>query len=218
MRASEFITNPDGSVYHLHLHAEDLADTILLVGDQNRVPMVSKHFDRLDVQKSKREFQTHTGWIGAKRLTVLSTGIGTDNVDIVLNEVDALVNLDPVTHDVRDDLQCLRFIRLGTSGTLRREIAVDSLVLSRGGLGLDCLDVFYNSDQLTTPAWFTNLKEALGAHPIMRAAYGVNGADGLLEHFRQLGPAGVTVTCSGFYGPQGRTIRLETPMSTFLDL
>ena len=127
--ASELVLNPDGSVYHLHLRPEHIAKDIIIVGDQDRVKEVSKHFDRIEFQTSKREFVTHTGYIGNKRLTVLSTGIGTDNIDIVFNELDALVNIDLNTRIPKKDLQSLNIIRVGTSGALQKDIPIDSIVL-----------------------------------------------------------------------------------------
>ena len=141
---SELILNPDGSVYHLNLKPAQIANTIITVGDPGRVATVSKHFDNIEHRVEKREFVTHTGTFQNRRLTVLSTGIGTDNIDIVLNELDALVNIDLETRQIRDDLKSLSIIRLGTSGTLHADIPVDSLVLSSHGLGLDNVLHYYS--------------------------------------------------------------------------
>lgn len=126
IEASELILNPDGSIYHLNLLPEDIADTIFLVGDPDRVEEVSRYFDSIEIKKQKREFVSHTGYIGKKRLTCLSTGIGTDNIDIVLNELDALVNIDLKTRLVKTDLKSLNLIRIGTCGSLQHDIPVDS--------------------------------------------------------------------------------------------
>src|SRR5210317_1260145 len=134
---SELILNPDGSIYHLNLQPEQLADTILLVGDQDRVPRVSQYFDKIDFKIQKREFATHTGRVGAKRVSVISTGIGTDNIDIVINELDALVNIDLKTRMEKEEKTSLNLIRIGTSGTLAGHIPVDTKLISAYGIGLD---------------------------------------------------------------------------------
>ena len=140
---TELILNKDGSVYHLALHPEDIADIVLHVGDPERVSMVSDYFDTIELKKTKREFVTHTGTYKGKRLTVLSTGIGTDNIDIVYNELDALVNIDLKTRKVKDKLKSLELIRIGTSGALQIDIPVDSFLFSTFGMGLDGLLNFY---------------------------------------------------------------------------
>ena len=148
-KESELILNPDGSIYHLHLRPENIANDIIFVGDPDRVPKVSKHFDRIEFKTNKREFVTHTGFIGKKRLTVLSTGIGTDNIDIVLNELDALVNINLENRTEKENKTALNIIRIGTSGTLVEDVACDSILYSEFGLSLDGLMNFYkyeNSD------------------------------------------------------------------------
>ncbi|MDC3209820.1 hypothetical protein OAT96_03670 [Chitinophagales bacterium] len=149
MEASELVLNEDGSVYHLHLKPEHIADDIIIVGDQDRVKDVSKHFDSIEFRTNKREFVTHTGYIGKKRLTVLSTGIGTDNIDIVFNEIDALVNIDLETRRAKTSLKSLNIIRIGTSGSLQKDIPIDSILLSSHGLGLDGLMNFYQGINTT---------------------------------------------------------------------
>lgn len=136
---TDLILNADGSVYHLNILPEDLADTIITVGDPDRVAKVSQHFDRVELKKSKREFITHTGTIGTKRITVLSTGIGTNNIDIVLNELDALVNVDFNTRLPKTYLKSLEIIRIGTSGAIQEDIAIDSILVSEFALGLDVM-------------------------------------------------------------------------------
>ncbi|MFK7933389.1 MAG: phosphorylase, partial [Saprospiraceae bacterium] len=140
---SELILNPDGSVYHLHLRPEQIATTIITVGDPDRVAAVSKHFDRIDTRVQKREFVTHTGELGGKRLSVISTGIGTDNIDIVLNELDALVNIDLQTREIKKDLTSLNLIRIGTSGSMQADVEVDSFLATETALGMDGLLNFY---------------------------------------------------------------------------
>ena len=144
---SELILNKDGSVYHLHLRPENVANTIITVGDPDRVTAVSKYFDRIEFKTQKREFVTHTGYIGKKRITVISTGIGTDNIDIVWNELDALVNVDFETRSTLDKKTVLQFIRIGTSGSLQTDLPIDSLLISTGGLGLDNLLHFYGAQE-----------------------------------------------------------------------
>ncbi|HUQ96502.1 MAG TPA: hypothetical protein VM010_02480, partial [Chitinophagaceae bacterium] len=144
---SELILNTRGAVYHLNLRPDELASTIITVGDPDRVATVSKHFDRIEVQQHHREFVTHTGWIGSKRITVLSTGIGPDNIDIVLNELDALVNIDLETRLVKEEHTALQIIRLGTAGSLQQQVPIDSFVVSAYGLGLDNLLNYYRLEQ-----------------------------------------------------------------------
>ena len=141
--SSELILNTDGSVYHLNLLPEDIGDTIFFVGDPDRVKDVSKHFDRIETKKQKREFVTHTGYIGAKKYSVISTGIGTDNIDIVINELDALVNVDLKSKQVLPNLKQLTFIRIGTSGALQKHIEINSLLLSKAAIGMEGLQHFY---------------------------------------------------------------------------
>ena len=140
---ADLILNQDGSIYHLNLLPEDVADTVITVGDPDRVSEVSRYFDRIELKKGKREFITHTGYIASKRITVLSTGIGTDNIDIVLNELDALVNIDFKTRKVKNELKSLEIIRIGTSGTVQDDIPMDSILVSEYGLGLDALMQYY---------------------------------------------------------------------------
>ncbi|RYE36989.1 MAG: phosphorylase, partial [Sphingobacteriales bacterium] len=144
---ADLILNPDGSVYHLNLLPEDIADTIITVGDPERVSEVSGFFDRIELQKGKREFLTHTGYIGKKRLTVLSTGIGTDNIDIVLNELDALVNIDLKTRTEKAKKKSLEIIRVGTSATIQEDINIDSILVSEFALGMDSLIYYYSNNQ-----------------------------------------------------------------------
>ena len=140
---SELILNPDGSIFHLKIHPEDIADTLILVGDPNRVGMVSAFFDSLEIKKSNREFVTHTGTYKDKRLTVLSTGIGTDNIDIVLNELDALVNIDLKNRSLKEDLSQLKLVRIGTTGGIQKDIPMNSFILSRYAVGFDTVLNFY---------------------------------------------------------------------------
>ena len=206
---SELILNPDGTIYHLHLLPDHISDTIICVGDPERVVMVSEHFDSVEVEIRRREFVTHVGYYRGRRLTVVSTGIGTDNVDIVLNELDALVNIDFMTRQVRphDEQMRLRIIRIGTSGALQADIPVGSALVTEHAVGLDSLMQYYPLVETGLEvAVATELQQAL---QLPQRPYCVRGADLLCE---QLGAGlthGNTLTCPGFYGPQGRRLRLD---------
>lgn len=206
---SELIINPRGAVYHLDLRPEEIAGTVITVGDPDRVKEISKHFDSIEVKRQHREFISHTGRVGQKRLTVLSSGIGPDNIDIVLNELDALVNIDFETREIKKQLGSINIIRIGTSGSLQEDIPVDSFVASTHGLGVDNLLNFYrhqhNDEELQLIHSFvthTQIHNQIG-HP-----YISSGAASLLKHFVKDFHRGITVTCPGFYGPQGRVLRL----------
>ena len=206
---SELIINSRGAVYHLDLRPEELAGTVVTVGDPDRVREVSKYFDSIEVKRQHREFISHTGLIGRKRITVLSSGIGPDNIDIVLNELDALVNIDFETREIRKQLRSINIIRLGTSGSLQENIPVDSIVASTHGLGLDNLLNFYRMEQNDEEK---QLLHSFVTHTQIHGPIGQpyinNGAPSLLKHFVHGFHHGITVTCPGFYGPQGRILRL----------
>lgn len=200
--ASELILNPDGSVYHLNLFPHEIADLILLVGDPERVPQISKHFDRIDMKRQKREFVTHTGSIGSRQISVISTGIGTDNIDIVLNELDILANIDLSNREIKSLNRDLFLVRVGTSGALQADIEVDSMLVSTHGLGLDNLLWYYRVEH---DADVKYLAEDLGLDFVK--PYLFNASDELLNKFNEKSLRGITATCSGFYGPQGRQLR-----------
>lgn len=206
---SELIINSRGAVYHLDVRPEELATTILTVGDPDRVAQVSKYFDTIEYKCQHREFITHTGTIGNKRISVISTGIGPDNIDIVVNELDALVNIDFETRLVKNQLTQLQIIRLGTSGSLQADIPVDSYVASTHGLGLDNLLNFYrlehNEEERQLLQSFTTHSQL---HMQVTNPYISSASASLLKHFVQGYHHGITVTCPGFYGPQGRVLRL----------
>lgn len=206
---SELIINSRGAVYHLNLRPEELADTIITVGDPDRVANVSKHFDHIECKFEHREFITHTGMIGSKRLSVVSTGIGTDNIDIVLNELDALANINFETRTVNPQLKRLKIVRVGTSGSLQKHIPVDSFVASTHGIGIDNLLNFYkqdnNDEEHAILQSFINHTK-LGKH--VSTPYIASAAPGLQKYFVDGFYQGITVTCPGFYGPQGRVLRL----------
>lgn len=205
---SELIINPRGAIYHLDVRPEELAHNIITVGDQDRVKEVSKHFDTIEVMRQHREFITHTGLIGNKRISVVSTGIGPDNIDIVLNELDALVNIDFETRTIRPELTHLNIIRLGTSGSLQADIPVDSFVASTHGLGIDNLMNFYlyennEEEKQLIHSFITQTQLHSKFSPYISGA-----SAALIRHFVDGYHQGITVTCPGFYGPQGRVLRL----------
>ena len=206
---SELIINSRGAVYHLDIRPEELASTIILVGDPDRVKKVSAHFDRIEFRNQHREFISHTGTIGNRRFTVLSTGIGPDNIDIALNELDALVNIDFETRMIKEQLQSLRLVRFGTSGSLQAHIPVDSFVASSHGLGLDNLLNYYgydkSADELAIAEAFVH---QTGLSSQVTLPYVFEGSRELLSKFSEGFHQGITVTCPGFYGPQGRVLRL----------
>ncbi len=216
---SELIINADGSVYHLHLRPEQIADTIITVGDPGRVKEVTRHFDSIEHTVQYREFLTQTGVIGSKRLTVLSTGIGTDNIDIVFNELDALANIDLNTRTVKGNLKSLEIIRLGTSGAVSEEVELDSLLLSESAIGIEGLMTYY--DQQASPQE-AELAAAFRSHmqatmPAM-APYAAFADEGLLQRFDKMGRRGLTLTAPGFYAPQGRHLRVSSRASELFSL
>ena len=218
LNASELILNQDSSIYHLNLLPSDIADTIITVGDPDRVEHVSKFFDVVYLRKQKREFCTHTGSLKGKRITVISTGIGTDNIDIVLNELDALVNIDFETRTVKAKKTTLEIIRIGTSGAIQPDIPVNSFLMSEYAIGLDGLLHFYKSEHIQ----HTDIQEAFIAQtkwsPTKSRPYAVKYdaelAKKILSERIQLG---FTATNVGFYGPQGRTLRLENEDNNLVD-
>jgi len=214
---SELIINNRGAIYHLDLKPEELADTVITVGDPGRVAIVSKHFDSIEYEGHHREFVSHTGHVGKKRITVTSTGIGPDNIDIVLNELDALKNIDFETRTIKPVHTPLTIIRLGTSGALQADIAVDSLVAGTHGLGLDNLLNFYrvqsnDEEQLMLQQFIAHTQLTGNIQP-----YLASGSTHILKHFVDGFHQGITVTCPGFYGPQGRILRLGISNPSLVD-
>lgn len=206
---SELIINDRGAVYHLDLRPDEIAGTVITVGDPDRVKEVSKHFDSIELKRQHREFISHTGYVGKKRITVLSSGIGPDNIDIVINELDALVNIDFETRTIKDKLSSLNIIRIGTSGSLQADIPVDGFVASTHGLGIDNLLNFYrhehnDEEQALLHSFITHTQ----IHGQIGNPYITSGAGSLIKHFVKDFHHGITVTCPGFYGPQGRILRL----------
>lgn len=206
---SELILNKRGAVYHLDLLPEELAPVIITVGDPDRVKEVSKYFDETECKSKHREFVTHTGRLGNKRISVVSTGIGTDNIDIVMNELDALVNIDFATRTIKKELSSLQIIRIGTAGSLQEDIPVDHWVASTHGIGTDNLLHFYrieNNDEENQLMQSFTTQIQLHSHTAL--PYISSASVGLIKHFVEGFHQGITVTCPGFYGPQGRILRL----------
>ena len=210
IQSSELILNPDGSVYHLNCKPENIAHDIIFVGDQNRVEKITKFFDTIEFSTQKREFKTQTGTYKGRRLSVISTGIGPDNIDIVMNELDALVNVDFATRQPRKELISLNIIRVGTSGSLQADIPTDSMVMSKFGLGLDNMMHSYLMDEITHPeiedAFIkqTNWDLKKGRPYVIACS---EKLEKLIESDKIF--KGLTATAPGFYGPQGRVVRLD---------
>ena len=210
IKSSELILNRDGSVYHLNLKPEHVAHDIIFVGDQNRVEKITKSFERIEFSTQKREFKTQTGIFKGKRITVMSTGIGPDNIDIVMNELDALVNIDLETKMPKEKLISLNIIRIGTSGSLQADIPVDSFVLNTFGLGVDNMLRSYLIDEVTNK----ELEDAFIKHTNWDAKKGRPYAIACSEKLEKIIESdkmfkGITATAGGFYGPQGRILRLS---------
>lgn len=210
IQSSELILNPDGSVYHLNLLPEHIAQDIIFVGDQNRVEKITQFFDSIEFSTQKREFKTQTGIFKGKRITVMSTGIGPDNIDIVMNELDALVNIDLKTRKPKEKLTSLNIIRIGTSGSLQADIPVDSFVMGKFGLGLDNMLRSYLIDEITEIAMedafilHTNWDLRKGRPYIISCSEKLEKRMESDKIFK-----GITGTAGGFYGPQGRVLRLD---------
>jgi uridine phosphorylase len=205
----DLIVNADGSVYHLCMRPEDLADTVIVVGDPERVSDISSRFTRVESRRSNREFISHTGEVRGKRITVLSTGIGPDNIDIVMHELDALANFDLKTRTEKSDRRVLSIIRIGTSGSIQPDVKINSFSLATHACGLDNLLYFYQGmkgvcDQEMSDAFTSQVDW----HPDLSRPYFIKGDGKLVEKFRPFTVSGITVTAPGFYGPQGRFLRL----------
>ncbi len=213
---TDLILNADGSVYHLNLLPEDIAPTVITVGDPDRVSEVSKHFDSIELRKGKREFITHTGYLGSKRISVVSTGIGTDNIDIVLNELDALVNIDLASRKVKEQLNSLTIVRIGTSGAIQTHIPIDTILVSEYALGLDALMLYYGysntaQEQELVEALNTQVPELEKLNP-----YFTSAGKSLLDRIGKGLQKGITVTAPGFYAPQGRNLRYSSRITDLI--
>lgn len=210
IQVSELILNPDGSIYHLNLKPENIAEDIIFVGDQDRVEKVTAYFDSIEFTTQKREFKTQTGTYKGKRITVISTGIGPDNIDIVLNELDALVNIDFATRKVKERLTSLNIIRIGTSGSLQATIPVDSIVMSQYAIGLDNMLRSYCIDEISNAEIENAFIEQTNWDIKKGKPYVIPSSKTLENHFYSVEiQKGFTATSGGFYGPQGRVLRLN---------
>lgn len=207
---SELIINDDGSIFHLHLRPEDIADTVILVGDPGRVGLVASYFDSTESERGNREFVTATGVYKGRRISVVSTGIGTDNIDIVVNELDALVNIDLGTRTVKERKTRLTLLRLGTCGAVQDDIRIGDFILSRTSVGFDGLLNFYaGRDSVSDLPMEKAFREHTGWDEKLPAPYFVNCSDTLAELFAAETISGITVSAPGFYGPQGRALRIS---------
>lgn len=208
IQSSELIINNRGAIYHLDLLPDEIGDTIITVGDPFRVEKVSKYFDRIEHKSHHREFITHTGWIGSQKISVVSTGIGTDNIDIVFNELDALVNIDLENRTEKKEKKSLQIIRIGTSGSLQKDVQVDSIVASNYAIGIDNLLHYYarQYDQHENDL-LAQFKSQVNISPSIQP-YATTGSAIMLSKFAASFHCGITITCPGFYGPQGRVLRM----------
>lgn len=221
IKNSELILNPDGSIYHLNLQPEDIGDLIITVGDQDRVEKVSKYFDEIVFETQKREFKTQTGIYKGKKVSVISTGIGIDNIDIVINELDAIANIDLSTRKPKESHRQLTFVRMGTSGSVQADIPVDSFVVSSAGLGFDGLVHFYEHKNMLNDEATNAIINHLQLSKKIAEPYIVDADEKLVNHFKSLNDQrvhfGYTGTNIGFYGPQGRVLRLPLAEKQMMD-
>ncbi len=218
IESSELIINSDGSVFHLHLCPEELADNIILVGDPNRVELVASFFSKVEVKKASREFVSITGEYKGKRVTALSTGIGTDNIDIVLNELDALANIDFSTRTIKDKKRALNILRIGTSGAIQPDIPLGSYVLSHISVGCDGLLNWYDNRDLISDL---QMEEAFKKHTNwlhnLPSPYFAKAGSEMIKKMEDFTIKGVTISASGFYAPQGRVLRLPLSMPNMVE-
>ena len=215
---SELIINSDGSVFHLHLKPEELADTVILVGDPGRVDMVSEFFEDKEFRHQSREFVSVTGSYKGKRMTLLSTGIGTDNIDIVMNELDALANIDFQTREVKAQKKSLNILRIGTSGAIQPDIPLGSFVFSHISVGCDGLMNWYaDRDKIAMPEIEEAFKKHVGWNKHLPDPYFVRAGKKMSDAFRDITVKGMTIAASGFYGPQGRVLRMPLSMPDMLE-
>lgn len=209
IKASELTLSTEGSLYHIRLFPEELAENVILVGDPNRVATVSNFFQKIDVKKSNREIVSHTGWFDGKRITVISTGMGVDNIDIVLTELDACKNIDLKTREIKDTHTSLNLIRLGTTGAMQEDMDINSYICSKYVLGIDGMMWFYDlSHEVLEEELQHNFIQFMDWNALLPVPYGVSASDELLEKIAFDVPKGITVTAPGFYGPQGRELRM----------
>lgn len=216
---ADLIINKDGSIYHLNLVPDDLADTVITVGDQDRVGKITRMFNKVHLKKSNREFVTHTGELNGKLISVISTGIGTDNIDIVMNELDALVNIDFATRTVKENQKSLDIIRVGSSGSMQPDLDTGTLLISEFGIGLDGLLLYYdykmNKKEVALHDSFKSFCDRALKLPMN--FYTAMADETLVSRFSDTFVKGITVTCPGFYAPQGRKVRAHNPNTDYLD-
>ena len=205
---TELILTPENKIYHLNLSKDEIANDIILVGDPDRVSVISNKFESIEHKIQNREFVTHTGILNGKRISVIATGIGPDNIDIIVNELDALVNIDFKNRTINKKKKTLNLIRLGTSGALQKDIEVDSFLASSFGLGLDNIAHFYESEEIIEQKMSSKYKQHANWPENLSNPYIVKASDNLLSLFPDV-KKGITATAPGFYGPQGRTLRLN---------
>ena len=215
---SELIINGDGSVFHLHMRPEELADNVILVGDPGRVDMVAEYFEDREFRHESREFVSVTGKYKGVRMTVLSTGIGTDNIDIVMNELDALANIDFETREVKPEHRTLNILRIGTSGAIQPDIKLGDFVFSHISVGCDGLLNWYaDRDKIAMPEIEEAFKSHTGWNKHLPDPYFVRAGEKMIEKFKDYTVKGMTIAASGFYGPQGRVLRMQLAMPDMLD-
>lgn len=216
LAASELVLNDDGSVYHLNLLPEDIADKVILVGDPDRVPKVSQYFDKVEVKKNKREFYTHTGTLRGERISVMSTGIGTENIDIVMNELDALVNIDLQNKEFKTEHKSLELFRMGTCGSVNPDVQVDNMLVTQNVVGLDGLMHFYQDYEFENE-FSKNFMEKFPYAKIKPMLYFSDWDESMGEYYKDAKYHGNTATFPGFYAPQGRQLRLKALDDKFLE-
>lgn len=216
LAASELVLNEDGSVYHLNLLPEDIADKIILVGDPDRVPKVSQYFDKVEIKKNKREFYTHTGTLRGERISVMSTGIGTENIDIVMNELDALVNIDLKNKEIKTEHKTLELFRMGTCGSVNPDVQVDNMLVTQNVVGLDGLMHFYQ-DYHFENEFSKSFLERFPYDKIKPMLYFAEWAGDMADYYKDAKYHGNTATFPGFYAPQGRQLRLKALDDKFLE-
>ena len=212
IEASELIINPDGSAFHIHLKPDQVADKVILVGDPGRVEIISKYFDKIECRVANREFFSCTGEFSGKRITVVGTGIGTDNIDIVLTELDALVNIDFNTRTVKDKLKSLELVRIGTSGSLQKDLDIDTWLLSEYAIGFDgVLNYYANRNKVVNLEMEAAFCDHVQWSRLLTAPYFVPADPALISRLsnNKLINKGITISAPGFYGPQGRVVRLD---------
>lgn len=217
IKESELIINPDGSIYHINLKPEHLAKNIILVGDPGRVEKISRHFDTIVHRSQNREMVAHIGYLNQKHLMVMSTGMGTDNIDIVMNELDALANIDFKTRTIKNNLTSLNIIRLGTSGAIQPDIPIDSFAVSTHGIGFDGLLKFYSSAEMSNDKMSEAFIKQVEWHPDLPYPYVVKCSETLFQKMADGLLSGITATAPGFYGPQGRVLRIPLNHPDLMD-